>query len=571
MYVAGSWVALEVAGTLTESFGLPSWFPAFALGLLVVGLPITLATALMQDGPSALEEPGGGGMASGGARRIFTWRNAAAGAVGAFALWGLVAAGWLILGDGSPALANVAGERPSIAVLPFNNLSRDAADAHIADGLHDEILTQLHKIGGLKVISRTSVLAYRDAAPSLREIGRELGVGTVLEGTVRVEGQRIRATAQLIDAETDGHLWADDYDATLTAENLFAIQRDVALAIARELRARLSEEERARIEREPTRDIEAYRHYLRGRQNLEQWTAEGVRLAIEHFERALEEDPEFALAHAGLAEAYAVGVTEGAIDRWQDIWNGERAAARALELDPKLGAAYAARGMVRSWAAWDWEGGSQDFARALELDPGDTNLLHWYAHHLFTVGRVDDALEMSRRAVELDPLSPAMHLQLAWNLFFAGDHEQALASLDRSLELDPGYPVSHLLRGWLFLAEGRLDLALAARERWLPLGGAEYYIEGCAAARRGDRARAEELIRQAEAAAERGAQASHMWPRYELAGIHACIGNKDEAFEWLEGARLNREGMMIMIPSDPRFASLHDDSRFAALLGRMGL
>lgn len=570
MYVAAAWVALEVAETLTDGFGLPAWFPAFALGLLVLGLPITLATALVQDRPPVPQgdEP----ERSRGPDRIFRWKNVAVGSVGAFALWGVLAAGWLLL-DGGRLVpdSDDPGARPSIAVLPFANLSRDAADAYIADGLHDEILTQLHKIGGLKVISRTSVLAYRDATSNVREIGRELGAGTVLEGTVRVEGEGIRVTAQLIDATTDEHLWAEDYDRTLSAENLFGIQRDLALGIARELRARLTDTERARIERAPTRSMEAYRRYLEGRQALHQWTPAGVTRAIEHFEAAVEEDPEFALAHASLAEAYAAGVSEGYIPRWQEVWNAERAAARALELDPHLGAAYAARGIVRSWASFDWDGAAADYARAYDLDPNNPELLHWYGHYLMTVGRGEEAIEMSQIAVELDPLSPAMRLQHGWELIFGRRYDEARRALARTLELDPSYPMPHLLLAWIDLAEGRLDAALREREAWVSRSGSdELYVEGCVAARRGEPGRVERVIARAETMLE--AEGSPFpGPAYELAGIHACAGDLDGAFRWLDAAFERRDVLLAIAPVDPRFDPVRSDPRFDAFLDKMGL
>lgn len=568
VYLAASWVAIEIASTLTESFGLPEWFPAFALALLVLGLPMMIATTLL-SGESPSDLPAGEDVPeSSGARRLLTWRNTILGGVGALALWGVVAAGWLLFRPGA-GLPGSGVERASIAVLPLENLSREAAEDYVADGLHDEIITQLQKLGGLKVTSRTSVLAFRDDRPNVREIGRELGVGAILEGSLRVQGQRVRVIAQLIDARTDEHIWAEDYDRTLTTQGLFSIQQDIARAIARELRTRLTDEERSRIDGISTSSMAAYRHYIRGRQSLEQWTPDGVRVAIERFELALEEDSEFALAYAGLAEAYAVGVTEAHIPRWEEILNAERAANRAIELDPDLGEAYAARAMVRSWAAWDWDAADRDFTRAMELNPGDSDLLHWYAHHLFTVGRTDEALDVSRRATVLDPLSPAMHLQYAWNLFFAGRHAEAHAGLDRVLDVDPAYVVADIVRSWIHMAQGRIDEALMARERFVGAGLPEYYIEGCAAARAGDVGRAHEVSARAEEDIAQGRAAP--WTRYDLAGVHACLGNRDEAFEWMEQARVNRDAMMIMIPTAPRFQALHGDERWGALLERMGL
>ncbi len=288
IYVVGSWFVLQVVDANVGALKLPDWAHPIALILLIIGLPIVLATAFVQEGvgrrkPARADE--GLGLTepptrpAGVHRHLFTWRNAILGGVAAFALWGVVAAGWLVLG----------GRLPSVAALPFANLSGDPQDAYFSDGIHDEILARLAKIAGLRVISRTSVLEYRDSPKNLRQVAEELGVGHILEGTVRKVGSRILVTAQLIDVERDEeHVWVEQYDRELTAENLFEIQGDVAQKIAAALRTELSPEETERIAARPTEDLEAYEYYLRGNESWNRATDRAdVEQAIQMWERAV--------------------------------------------------------------------------------------------------------------------------------------------------------------------------------------------------------------------------------------------------------------------------------------------
>jgi TolB-like protein len=325
IYVVGSWLVLQVVDTLAGALNLPDWAPPLALFLLIIGLPIVIATAVIQGvGPPTFEtnreaNPEAAGVAerqagarasaapgSEAERQLFTWRNAILGGVVAFALWGIVAAGWLAF-KGAPAGLGGAGEAiPSVAALPFDNMSGDPEDAYFTDGIHEEILARLARIDGLRVISRTSVLEYRDSPKNLQDVASELDVDHVLEGSVRRSGNRIRVTAQLIDAEGDHHLWAEQYDRELTAENLFDIQGDVAGKIAAALRTELSPEEAERLEARPTDDLEAYEYYLRGLQLRNQGFSPQIFVEmIPAWERAVALDPEFAAAHVALSIAHS--------------------------------------------------------------------------------------------------------------------------------------------------------------------------------------------------------------------------------------------------------------------------
>ncbi len=361
IYGVGAYIGFEVIQTLTEGLGLPSWFPSCAIMLFIIGLPIVLATAFVQEGlgsaarrdPTLLPDVEIGGAAAAeharreaaGARRVFTWRNALMGGVFAFALWGVVAAGWLLLaGDivreaRESGVAAAADERwKSIAVLPFENLSDDPENAFFAAGIHDDILSQLSKIRDLTVISRTSVMQYAGTEKDMRTIADELGARTSLEGSVRRAGGQVRIVTQLIDAKADAHLWSETYDRELTVANVFAIQSEIAQRIAQALKAELSPEEKERIASRPTDSPEAYDFYLRGKEYFRRpgLEKENYRIAQQMYERAVELDPQFALAHASLSRVHSL-FYRASFDRSAErLSQAREAAGRALELDPDL-------------------------------------------------------------------------------------------------------------------------------------------------------------------------------------------------------------------------------------------
>ena len=471
IYAAASWVVLQVVDVLADNFALPEWFPAFALALLLIGLPLVLATAVVHEGAaSATRGPdedvetalsiGAGeqgevlswARADGSLRRFLTWRNAIAGGGVAFALWGVVAAGWLLFGSGAPSVvpatavtsagdAPAAAERPSIAVLPFENLSPDPDDAYFADGVHDEILSHLARIGSLKVISRTSVLEYRETPKNIRTIARELGVRSVLEGTVRRAGQRVRITAQLIDAETDAHLWADSYDRDLA--DIFAIQTEVAAAIARALGTALGEgEERAREAAKPTDNLEAYDFYLRGL-DYERRPGNEVRdlgTAAEMYERAVAMDPNFALSWARFGHVRSMMYQFGGADRTEEQRERIREAVeRSLALAPDLPEAYKALGYYRYQAHRDYGGALEAYSRAEQGLPGDAELvaLQGYVHR--RAGNWGQARSALERSAELNPRDVDVLRELGALYRSLREFELASQTFERVLALAPDH------------------------------------------------------------------------------------------------------------------------------------
>lgn len=327
----------------------------------------------------------------------------------------------------------------SIAVLPFENRSSRADDAYFSDGMHDDLLTQLAKISSLVVISRTSVMRYRNTKMSIPEIAAELGVATILEGGIQRAGDRVRINLQLIEAATDKHLWADTYDRELSAENVFAIQSEIATSIADILHAKLLPEERERISKIPTHSLDAYDAYLFGRRQYATRRMEGYIAAKENFLRAIELDPDFALAYTGLADALALYADWEPDRRDQLLGEAESAARKALELNPELGEAHSSFGLVMRFRGAPPEEYAYYLIRGVELAPGSADARKWYSNYLGEAGRREEALIQIRKAVELDPMSAIVRVNLGNTLDGLGRYEEAMASYRKALEIDPGF------------------------------------------------------------------------------------------------------------------------------------
>ncbi|MDX1673217.1 MAG: tetratricopeptide repeat protein [Longimicrobiales bacterium] len=575
IYAAASWIVFEVVQTLTEGLGLPEWFPAFAFVLLLIGFPIVLATAFVQEGgPSQGEderrsvpvrgEPGHGTTSAEasehrGLRRFLTWRNAIVGGVLALALWGIAAAGWLLIGpDAAGGLEGDRGARAkSIAVLPFENLSPDEDDRYFADGVHDEILTHLARIGDLKVISRTSVMEYRDSPKNLREIAAELDVATVLEGTVRRAGDEVRITAQLIDATDDQHLWAETYERKLS--DIFAIQAEVAQRIARALAVELTAETQARIEGRPTDDMEAYDAYLRGEEYATRdITEDNIRLAIRMYERAVESDPEFALAWATMGQQHA-RLYWYHFDRSDSILGtAKRAIDRALALDPELPEAYLARGFYRYWAHLDYDGALRDFARASEGLPGEAQVSAAMAYVRRRQGRWEEAADLLREALELDPRSEGIIFQLAETLELLRKYDEAIHLFDHAITLAPDFRNAMIAKARV-LARGRgnLESAWATLQPTFDMPTSEYspVFYGVLIQRYGrDFSNALEIL---EGAGEEVFETQFYYvPRTLVrASVLDLMARSEAALAAYDSARVLLERRLVDDPEDPRFHS----------------
>ncbi|MCG6954777.1 MAG: protein kinase [Gemmatimonadetes bacterium] len=453
----------------------------------------------------------------------------------------------------------------AVAVLPFVNLSPDPENEFFADGITEDVITQLSKIRALRVISRTSVMAFKKREQSLKEIAARLEVQTVVEGSVRRAGNRVRIVAQLIDAGSDRHLWAETYDRELT--DIFAIQSDVALHIADALRAELSPDEHSRIRRKPTDNLEAYQLYLQGRQAYLRFTREGWDEAIAFFEHAVARDPDFGMAHAGLAQTYVELGESGILAASAAFPRAKQAVAEALRSDPGLGDAHRALAYLSAIWDYDWERAEREFRRALELNPSDADAYDLYARMCSAQGRHEEALVMVRRAKELDPLVVAV--DLATTLIRAGRYEEAVTAAEGAVAVRPGYDRALATLGWAYLKSGRTEEGLAQLERAVATSpeGVQWHAQlGHAYAITGQPEKAREMLRQLEGKATE----SFVAP-YHLAFVHTGLGELDKAMDLIEQAFTEGGGAVYGIKGSFLFTPLHGFPRFEALLRRMNL
>ena len=456
----------------------------------------------------------------------------------------------------------------SIAVIPFDSLSTDPENEYFADGVTEDIITQLSKIRGLKVTSRTSVMRYKGGNRSLREIGSELGVATVLEGSVRRAGGRVRVTAQLIDVESDAHLWAETYDRDLT--DIFEIQSDVASNIAEELRATLTPGLRAELRRRPTEDMEAYTLYLRGVHYSGKLTLDTSQRALRCFHEAVERDPQFTLAYLGLANTYlTIGMGVGPMSPPEAFRQAKIAAERALAIDDSLIEARGILGSVHTWWDWDWEAAEDQFERANASCTECQRPYVQFGFYLAARGYHEEAIHDAKVALDLDPVSQIVNTHLAMQYYWARDFDRATEQIVRTLELERDSPPALYLLGWIHTFRGQHDDAIDAVERALDAGGRiSPYLAGLgcalAAAGRADDARA--VLAEMETA--RGRQ--YVSPR-DLALVHACLGEDDEAIHYLERAYEEHAPWMSFLAVDPMWDRLRDDPRFTAIVRKMGL
>jgi TolB-like protein len=432
-YLAAAWALLQGIAFLVDAFHWPEVAKQIATLVLLIGLPIALVLA-WYHGDRGEQRISGVELAilvtlllAGGG--VLWWHQRAADVP--------IAA----LPVAAKPSVGATDARPSIAVLPFENRSRLEDDVFFVDGIHDDILTQLTKVGALRVIARTSVEQFRDTKLTTREIGERLGVTKVLEGGVQRAGDRVRVTVQLIDTASDAHVWAENYDRELSAANIFAIQSEVAAAIAGALKATLTPGERARVDAIPTQSLEAWKAYQLGRQRMASRTSGGLTAAEQHFRKALALDQRFALAWTGLADALALQVFYGGKPKDIGLREADQAASRALELNPELAEAWASAGNVAGFL--NRERSVQLLHRAIELNPNYAPAHLWLSAALTELGRWSEALMIAERAVALDPLSPIINNMLGIANTQVGRFEAALAAFERAIEIDPSFALTY--------------------------------------------------------------------------------------------------------------------------------
>ncbi|MDB4909825.1 MAG: hypothetical protein JWO39_648 [Gemmatimonadetes bacterium] len=426
------------------------------------------------------------------------------------------------------ALSAPARPQPAaIAVLPFVNLSTDPENEYFADGITEDVIAHLSKMRALRVISRTSVMPFKKSLESLKQIGGKLGATTILEGSVRRSGDRVRIVAQIIDAESDRYLWSDTYDRQLT--DIFEIQTDVALQIAAALKAELTVDEHARLRKEPTSNVEAYKLYLQGRHWYVTYTTHGMEQAIAYFERAIAIDPSYALAYANMAIAYTEIAEIGAVPPAAAIARARAAAATALELDANLAESHSTVAYL-DMCDFQWERAEQGFKRALELNPSSADTYDLYGRLCSAQERFDEAIALLRRAQEMDPL--AHRLDVATTLLRAGRYVEAAVGAEGALAFEPDLDRAHATLGWALIKKGNTDAGIASLERavsispgttqWVAQLGLAYGLTGHA-----DKARG--ILRQLEE------KASHSYiSPYQMVFVYTGLGEHERALDLLE-------------------------------------
>jgi TolB-like protein/DNA-binding winged helix-turn-helix (wHTH) protein/Tfp pilus assembly protein PilF len=455
----------------------------------------------------------------------------------------------------------------SLAVLPLENLSGDAGQNYFADGMTDELITDLAQISALRVISRTSVMVYKGARKPLPQIARELNVNAVVEGTVLRAGDRVRITAQLIDASTDKHIWSQSYEGDL--RDTLALQDRVARAIAEQIKINLTPREQAALNNVRVVHADAYESYLKARYFWNKRTAEGLRVALAYFNQAIEEDPNYAQAYSGLADTYALlGDWQYAVMTPAEAYPKAKAAAlKAVELDSSLSEAHNSLAFLLDGFDWDLDSGGKEFRRAIELNPGYATAHHWYAWHLALLGQDDEAIAEMKKAESLDPLSLIINADLAELLVLAHSYDEAMRQSRRTIEMDPNFAMAHNQLGQAYLQDHKYEEAVMELQHAVQLsGGSPTCIANLARAYvlSGRRSEALKLLSELKGRAKPGY--SHA---SEVAAIYVSLGDMDEAMNWLEKGYAERFNPGVLIR--PGFDPLRSDPRFQKLAHRVGL
>jgi len=456
-----------------------------------------------------------------------------------------------------------------LAVLPFVNLSADKEQIYFTDGMTEEMITQLGRLDPprLGVIARTSVMKFRDTKRSIRQIGKELGVHYILEGSVRREGQRVRVTAQLNRVSDQTHQWADDYDAELA--DVFAVQTKIAKGIAQTLMPKLLEARGLAIARPPTQSAAAHEAYLKGRYYLNRRTEEGLGKAIQYLAQAAALDPGYAVAHAGLADAYLLLSSYGLRPPPEVVPQAKAEAREALRLDESLAEGHTSLASILQDYDWDWPGAEREFKRAIELDPSYSTAHQWYADYLVAMGRMDDALKEIQQARELDPLSPIISADLGTWYFYARRYDDAVDQYRKTIELDENFAAVYTPLGLALWQQGRHPEAVEAFEKAAALAGAS--PEDVAALRQATEASGPAGVwRWRLDVLTRMAHESYVSP-FDFAVAYALLGQRDQAFEWLDRAYHERSPQLVELRMDALLDSLRSDPRFDRLLHRIGL
>lgn len=469
--------------------------------------------------------------------------------------------------EGGDAVGGAASQ-PSVAVLPFANLSAAAENEYFCDGLAEELINALTKVRDLRVVARTSAFSFKHQQLDVREIGRRLKAAAVLEGSVQRTGNRLRILTQLINSEDGYHIWSERFDCEMG--DVFAIQDEIASAIIDKLSVKLGASEKPALLKRYTESVEAYHLYLKGRHFWNRRFAPGaLERSIEYFEKAIGVDPRYGLAYSGLADCHNLQGLFFLRDPVKALASGMAAAEKAAEVDNSLGEAHASLGYSKLIYAWDWPGAEREFKEARKWSPAYPYGHLWYAHYLCAMSHFDEAIDEGKRALELDPISLGINANTALVFYWAREYDQAVEQLERTLELDPNFGLAYVYLAFVRNQQGRYDDAIAAVQKSMERTGFMPFAIchlGFAYSLRGDRAKARKVLREAEARfCELG------FPSTVLAAIHAGLGDRNKFFECLYRAYEERSPLLPWLKIYPEYDLMRSDSRYDELLRRLKL
>jgi adenylate cyclase len=577
-YAVVAWLLIQAASIFLPAFDAPSWVMKIFIIVIIFGFPVALIFSwAFEITPEGIKleseiEPNKSIKQRTGRKIVAVTIALAVVAAGLFVYQLVRSTAHSHLEGGAPATPGtdgLAGARPSIsnksiAVLPFDNLSRDPDNAYFCEGVQDEILTRLAKVADLKVISRTSTQHFKSAPENLPEIAKQLGVAHILEGSVQKAGEQVRVNVQLINAITDAHLWADTYDRKLT--DIFAVETDIAKTVADTLQAKLSGSEESSMAKTPTVNPEAYELYLKGRFFWNKRTGDDLRKSIEYLKQAIAKDPGYALAYAALADSYGLLRFYGGASPAESVVPAQAAAKKALELDDSLAEAHASLGLIAT-EELEVNRAVNELERAIQLNPNYATAHHWLGLALATLRQSDRSVGELKRALELDPLSMIINADLSIIYLYAGRYDAAEAQARKTLEIDSRSFVAHYYLGAALQLTGRLKEAIPEFQKAVELNNDPYSIAMLAQAyaRNEQTDEARKLLAHLNEMAK-----SAEVPEYALATVYTSLGEKERAIEALEhGFAGGNKSYLFLLPGDPFLDDLRGDPRFEALVQKI--
>ena len=563
-YAAASYIILELTSIIADPFGLPEWTLRFVFILLCVGFIIAVILSWVYDfAPGGIKKTATTKPAKEVAVKPGKKRLKVSDAVIAALLIAVIVLAYPRIFNKNKPEANEVTWTHSIAVLPFADMSPEQDQEFFCDGMAEEIINALTNVDKLRVIARTSSFAFKGKDVDVKTIGNQLGVTSLLEGSIRKSGDQLRVTAQLVRTSDGVHLWSEQYNRNLT--DVFAIQEEIALSVVDQLKMKLLGDEKERITMRLTDNLEAHHHYLRGRHILNRRKKEDIFTAIDYFKKALELDSLYVMGYIGLADAYALLPSYAAEPANEAYPLAKAAISKALEINDQVGEAYASLGWIRMLADWDWKGAEEAFQKAVSLNPGYATTYHWYGYLYMIMGKMDKSIPIVKKALDLDPLSPVINRVIGDVYYFSHQYDEAITPLKKTLELEPCMPFAHLQLSLCYLQKSMYDEAIEELTKEKQCrenpSGVEYVL-GLIHVKMGEMDKAREVLRELE---ERNIKGSG------TAQLYFALGDSENGFKMLEEMYENDDTWLIYINSNPWFDNVRSLPRFKNLIKKIGL